>query len=102
MSGWIFLGVTILLTVVAQLAFKQYFRSGQRLFVAVAVVLFCVAVLGTYLAVRDLGIGRVYVGAALTYVLTPLAARRVFGEYLGPGHYLALGLIVAGVVVYNL
>jgi multidrug transporter EmrE-like cation transporter len=104
MSGWIFLAATILATVTAQLAFKQYFLArGFRLpFLSAAVALFCLAVPCTYFAVHELGIGRVYVGAALTYVLTPLAARRLFSEHLDRGHYAALGLILAGVVVYNL
>lgn len=101
MIGWLFLGITILTTVVAQLAFKQYFLSRRKLFIPVAAALFCLAVVCTYFAVRELGIGRVYVGAALTYVLAPLAARRLFGEYLGRNQMLALGLIVAGVVLYN-
>lgn len=102
MTGWLFLGVTILATVAAQLAFKQYFLSHRKVFVPVAAVLFCIAVVCTYFAVRSLGIGKVYVGAALTYVLAPLAAQRAFGEHLGRHHFLALGLIVAGVVVYNI
>lgn len=101
MNGWIFLAITILATVAAQLAFKQHFLSRRPLFLAGAIVLFCLAVVCTYFAVRELGIGRVYVGAALTYVLTPLAARRLFGEHLGRDHYAALGLILAGVIVYN-
>jgi multidrug transporter EmrE-like cation transporter len=102
MTGWLFLGITILATVVAQLAFKQYFLSRRKLFVPTAAVLFCLAVVCTYFAVRSLGIGRVYVGAALTYVLAPLAAHRLLGERLGRNQLLALGLIVAGVVVYNI
>lgn len=104
MNGWIFLAVTIFATVAAQLAFKQYFLSqrSRLLFLASAVTLFCLAVVCTYFAVRELGIGRVYVGAALTYVITPLAARHLFGEHLDRGHYAALGLIMAGVVIYNL
>ncbi|MGH9522843.1 MAG: hypothetical protein ACRD3E_09960, partial [Terriglobales bacterium] len=68
MNGWIFLTITILATVAAQLAFKQYFLSRRLLFLATAVILFCLAVVCTYFAVRELGIGRVYVGAALSYV----------------------------------
>ncbi|HEX5961669.1 MAG TPA: SMR family transporter [Rhodanobacteraceae bacterium] len=102
MSGWIFLAGTIAVTVAAQLAFKQYFRGHRRRFIIAAIALFCLAVPCTYLAVRELGIGRVYVGAALTYVLTPLAARRFFGEHLATSHFAGLGLIVAGVIVYNL
>lgn len=102
MTGWLFLGITILATLTAQLAFKQYFLSRRKIFVPAAAALFCLAVVCTYFAVRSLGIGRVYVGAALTYVLAPLAARYAFDEHLGRGQFLALGLIVAGVVVYNI
>lgn len=102
MTGWLFLAITILATVAAQLAFKQYFLSRRKLFVPTAAALFCLAVVCTYFAVRSLGIGRVYVGAALTYVLAPLAARHAFGEHLGRNQFLALALIVAGVVIYNL
>jgi multidrug transporter EmrE-like cation transporter len=102
MSGWLFLGITIVATVSAQLSFKQHFRSGRWSFLFVAITLFCVAVGCTYLAVRQLGIGRVYVGAALTYVLAPLAAGHLFGERLARSQYIALGLITTGVVVYNL
>ena len=101
MNGWLFLGITIFTTVAAQLAFRQYFLSHRKLFIPVAAVLFCLAVICTYFAVRGLGIGRVYVGAALTYVLTPLAAHRLFGEHLGRNQLLALGLIMAGVAIYN-
>ena len=102
MNSWIFLSGTITATVVAQLSFKQYFLSRRKLFVPAAAVLFCLAVVCTYFAVRGLGIGRVYVGAALTYVLAPVAAWRLFGEYLGRNQLLALSLILAGVVIYNI
>lgn len=102
MSGWPFLAATIMVTVLAQLAYKTYYLRHKPWFLLAAIALFCLAVPCTYMAVRGLGIGRVYVGTALTYVITPLAARRVFDEHLGRNHLLALCLIVAGVVVYNL
>lgn len=102
MSGWLFLTATITVTVLAQLAFKHYYLCQRKRFLFAAIALFCVAVPCTYMAVRDLGIGRVYVGTALTYVITPLAAYRAFGEHLNRNHLLALCLIVSGVVVYNL
>lgn len=101
MSGWLFLGLTIIATVAGQLAYKQFFRSRRTGYVVAAIVLFCAAVVCTYFAVRALGIGRVYVGAALTYAITPLAARQLFGDRLTRNHFVALALIVAGVVVYN-
>ncbi len=102
MSGWLFLGATVLTTVAAQLAFKQYHRGHRRLLLFTAIAMFTLAVPCTYLAVRDLGIGRVYVGAALAYVITPLVARRIFAEHLERSQLAALALILVGVIVYNL
>ncbi len=101
MSGYLFLCATIAVTVCAQLSFKQYFRSRHRRYVMSAIVMFCLAVPCTYFAVRQLGIGRVYVGTALTYVIAPLAAVRAFRETLHRNQLVALCLIAAGVVLYN-
>jgi drug/metabolite transporter (DMT)-like permease len=52
--------------------------------------------------VRGLGIGRVYVAAAITYVAAPLLAMRLFDERIGRLQATGLALIVAGVAVYNI
>ena len=54
------------------------------------------------LAVRGLGVGRVYATAALAYVAAPLLAIRMFGERMSLFQATGLALIVVGVVVYNL
>jgi len=101
MSGWLYLAVAIAATVVAQLFFKQSHRVGQRSYALVAIILFCSAVPCTLLATRHLGIGQVYVATALSYVLTPLGAVWFFQERLRAPHWAALGLIVAGIIVYS-
>jgi multidrug transporter EmrE-like cation transporter len=102
MIAWLFLAVVLLATVAGQLLFKHSHRSGRRVFTAAAIALFLLAVPFTLLAVRDLGIGRVYIAMALSYVITPLAAGALFGETIRSRHALALALILGGVVVYNL
>jgi drug/metabolite transporter (DMT)-like permease len=67
-----------------------------------AVAMFAAAVPTTMLAVRGLGIGRVYVAAAITYVAAPLLAMRLFDERIGRLQATGLALIVAGVAVYNI
>ncbi|WP_424682113.1 DMT family transporter [Frateuria sp. YIM B11624] len=101
MSGWLFLLLTILATVTAQLFFKLNHLAGRRFYLLVAIGLFCAAVPCTLLATRDLGIGRVYIGAALSYVLTPLAAVWLFGEQLRRSQWTALAVIVAGIALYS-
>jgi multidrug transporter EmrE-like cation transporter len=101
-SVWIALALSLLCTVGAQLLFKHYHLERRRAFLLAAVILFAAAVPSTMLAVRGLGIGRVYVAAALTYVATPLAAIHLFGERVGRLQLAGLAFIIAGVVVYNL
>jgi multidrug transporter EmrE-like cation transporter len=101
MSGWFFLMLTILATVAAQLFFKLSHLAGRRFYLLVAVGLFCSAVPCTLLATRDLGIGRVYIGAALSYVLTPVAAVWLFGERMRGSQWAALAVIVAGIALYS-
>lgn len=102
MSAWIALAICLLCTVGAQLYFKSYHLGQRRIHLLLALMLFAAAVPSTMLAVRGLGIGRVYVAAALTYVVTPLLAIRLFGERFGRLQAAGLAFIVAGVVVYNL
>lgn len=102
MIAWLALALCLTCTVGAQLYFKSYHLGKGRGRLLLAIALFAAVVPSTMLAVRGLGIARVYVAAALTYVATPLLAVRLFGEPFGKLQAAGLALIVAGVVVYNL
>jgi multidrug transporter EmrE-like cation transporter len=102
MTSWIALAFCLLCTVGAQLCFKSYHLGHRRIQLLLALVLFAAAVPSTMLAVRGLGVARVYVAAALTYVAAPLLAIHLFGERVGKLQAAGLALILAGVVVYNL
>lgn len=101
MTAWIALAACLLCTIGAQLCFKSYHVRGRRTQLLFAIVLFAAAVPSTMLAVRGMGIARVYVAAALTYVATPLLAIRMFDERFGKLQAIGLVFIVLGVVVYN-
>jgi multidrug transporter EmrE-like cation transporter len=102
MIDWIALALCLLCTVCAQLYFKSYHIGHRRAHLLLAVILFAAAVPNTMLAARGLGIARVYIAAALTYVAAPLLAIRLFDERIGRLQAVGLALILAGVVVYNL
>ena len=99
--AWLALAISVLTTVGAQISFKAYHLGGRRVHLAVAIMLFVLAVPATMLAVRDLGIGRVYVTAALSYVIAPLIAVRLFKERVGRMQLAGLALIVLGVAAYS-
>lgn len=102
MTAWIALLASLACTVGAQLHFKSYHLQRRRSRLLLALVLFAAAVPSTMIAVRELGIARVYVAAALTYVAAPLFAIRLFGERIGKLQATGLAFIVAGVLVYNM
>ena len=101
MTAWLFLAVTVVATVSAQISFKYFHKSKARIHLVVAVGLFGLAVPCTIIAARDLGIGRVYVATALTYALAPVAGRIFFSERVNRTQWLALALISCGVLLYN-
>lgn len=102
MIAWLALAASLLCTAGAQLCFKSYHLRRRRSRLLLTLALFAVAVPSTMLAMGSLGVGRVYVAAALTYVATPLLAVRFFGERLHGAQVAGLALITAGVIVYNL
>lgn len=102
MISWLCLALALLATVAGQLLFKQFHRDGHRKNVVAAVALFVCAVPLTVFAARELGIGRLYVATALTYVLTPVAAAVLFGERIRRAQWAALTMILGGVIIYNL
>ena len=91
-TGYLFLALSVCVTTFGQLSYKQFYVSHHRIFQLVAVSLFVMAVPCTYLAVRQLGIGRVYIGSAASYVLAPILATRFFREHIGTRQWLALAL----------
>ena len=100
-KGYLFLALTVLATTLGQLSFKKCYISHQRIYQLIAVVLFILVVPCTYLAVRQLGIGRVYIGAAASYVLAPVLARQFFHDKINGRQWIALALILSGVIIYN-
>lgn len=102
MMPWIALALSLACTVGAQLGYKAYHLRRRPALLLLTLALFALAVPSTMLAVRGLGVGRVYATAALAYVAAPLLAIRMFGERMSLFQATGLALIVVGVVVYNL
>lgn len=98
--AWLFLLGSVLFTVVGQLVYKQYSVNRQKLWLIGGIGLFSLAVPCTMWAVRDLGIGMVYVGSSLSFVLAPLLGQIFFGEQVTLRQWGFFGLIMLGVMVY--
>lgn len=99
-AAWLFLVGALASTAFAQLGYKLYFRAGRQAYLTAAVVLFVGASLFAYLALQKLTVGMVYMSTAVTQLLVAGLAWGVLGERLTRDHFIALALIVSGVVLY--
>lgn len=95
----------LLSTALAQVSYKAYFGRGgdatrRPLLLALAVGLFVSAALCSYLALRGLTLGVVYMSTALTHVMVAGLSWKLLGEKLTRDHGVGLALIAAGIVVY--
>lgn len=98
--SWIALVAALVLTAVGQMTFKLYFTDRKFSTLVAAVLLFISVPVCSYLALRNLGIGLVYMSTAATQILVLLLARVVLKEQLTRDHLIAVVLITAGVVLY--
>ena len=94
--------LALLATAVAQVAFKHYHLSGRRSSLAAAILLFACIPPVTFLAVRALGVGKVYVFTSLSYALVAFLGWKLFGEAVTRRQLQGLAVITLGCFVYTL
>jgi drug/metabolite transporter (DMT)-like permease len=99
--AWTALLAALAATALAQLTYKLTFSTGRRAWLLAAIPLFLGATGCTYLALKGLSIGMVYMSTAVTQLLVAGLARLVLKETLTRDHAVALTLIVLGVALYT-
>ena len=80
--------------------YKRYGMTKRLIWLIVGLGLFCLAVPCTMIAARSLGIGTVYVGTSLSYILAPMLGWWFFAEQVKSSQWKYFGLIMLGVIVY--
>lgn len=98
--AYLFVLGSVVCAVVGQLLYKRYRSNRQWPWLLGGLGFFSLAVPCTMLAARDLGIGMVYVGSSLSYILAPVCGRWMFAEPIQPTHWKYFVLIMLGVVIY--
>lgn len=94
--------VALLTTAFAQIAYKHYHLTGSRRSLVAAIGLFLLIPPATFVAVRYLGIGEVYVLTSLNYGFVAFLGWKYFGERISRRQIQGLALITLGCLVYSL
>ncbi|MFM2032778.1 MAG: hypothetical protein RLZZ297_1543 [Chloroflexota bacterium] len=100
MTAWIVLVSGVLCVVFGQFFYKRYSQTTRWIWLVIGLGLFCLAVPCNMIAARDLGIGKVYVGQSLSYILAPMLGQWFFAEPIARGQWKYFLLIMLGIVVY--
>lgn len=102
MNGWAWLAIAIAATAAGQLLFKHASMARSRTFTLYAIIAFCIAPIGAFMALHSLSLATVYICTAISQLVVVLASMALFGERYDPRQWTGLGLILAGVIVFNL
>ena len=102
MLSWILLLMSVWGVVLGQFYYKRYGLTKNRLWLIIGLGLFCLAVPCNMIAARDLGIGKVYVGQSLSYILAPVLGMMFYDEPVARAHWKFFVLIMVGIIVYTL
>lgn len=102
MNGWAWLAIAIAATAFGQLLFKHASVVRSRLYTLYAVAAFCIAPIAAFMALHSLSLATVYVCTAISQLIVVLASLALFGERYDPRQWAGLGLILAGVILFNL
>lgn len=97
-----FLASTVVATAAGQLSYKLYFDRNARRYLAMAIAAFLTVPFLSYGALRDISLDVVYMATSLTIVLVTGCSISILRERMTPFQWTGSGLVVLGVIVYNL
>jgi len=102
MNGWAWLAVAIAATASGQLLFKHASVARSRPYTLCAIATFCIAPIAAFMALHSLSLATVYVCTAISQLIVVLASMAMFDERYDHRQWVGLGLILAGVILFNL
>jgi len=102
MSGWIWLAIAIIATAIGQLLFKHASMTRSHLYTLYAIIAFCMAPIGAFMALHTLDLATVYISTAISQIFVVLASMLLFGERYNRKQWTGLTLILVGVILFNL
>lgn len=97
---WIYTGLAVGITAASHVTFKLHANRRSIKWLILTGCGFVAVPLFSYLALRDLSIGQVYLCTAIVPVLTTMGAGLFLGEKLSWHHLVGIGLITGGMVLY--
>lgn len=100
--SWVALTAALLCTALGQVFYKMFFTDKRWRYLVIAILTFVMIPPLSYLALKHLTIGFVYMSTAFTQVIVLAMSRYILHETITRQHLLASALLVIGIVLYAL
>ena len=101
MTAYIFLFLAVLCTSLGQLTFKMYKNSKLRKYLILAIVLFVVTPVFSFIALKSIGLDVVYMFTSLSIVLILVFSHWILKEKITFSQVLGAAVLIAGIILYN-
>jgi len=92
---------SLVCTAAGMVQFKHYYRTRKRRDFVGALLLFAAVPLTTFLALRGLSLGFVYMSTAATHILVLAMSHFFLGERIPKRALPGIALILAGIILYG-
>ena len=99
---WAALLISFTVTAFGQVTYKHFSKSQNKRYLILSVTLFAIVPFTSYIALQRFHIGMVYIGAAFSQILVLFLSRQLLHERLSKNHFISMGLILLGLIVYAL
>lgn len=102
LAAWALAAAAVTLTASGQVSLKVGVDRSSRAFFALGLVMLLAAIGAAFAAAYTLHVGQVFMLTAFTPLITMMAASRLIGEEIPLRRWLAVGVCVVGVLLYQL
>jgi multidrug transporter EmrE-like cation transporter len=99
---WITLSISYIVTAFGQVILKLYAYTKNKWHFIWAIVFFAVAPFTTYVALKKIPVGMVYVGAAVSQVMIIIMSKNILKEKITKDHVISMAFILLGLLGYAL
>jgi drug/metabolite transporter (DMT)-like permease len=97
---WIALSISYIVTALGQVIYKLFSYTRNRWHLFWAVVFFAIAPFTSYVALKRIEVGMVFIGAAVSQILILFLSKYFLNEQLNKNHFISMGFIMLGLVLY--
>jgi len=97
-----YLIAALLLTTFGQLCYKLFFHNKNKMLFVLTVLCFVLTPFCSYKALLGLSLDTVYMATSLTIVMVMVGSVIFLKEHIKSGQLIGAGLIISGIILYNL